>query len=408
MDPQETEGTNIVPIRALPAIEPKKKFNIRLRRKELSPEEKLERKLKGIERENENQVKLDHKTGNMLVFAIATAAILGMAPDAIFAIAAQRFDTKDLIPLLVSFVVVIGANRALISAAGEIRYRKSRGEKADFQDRLILFSVMAIEAISFYYMLWIFAPTDSLVMHLLDGGRAIILPLVTVYLEQRVVHPIDPKAISVQSEIGLGLGVMFDFIRMAYDHSLPLALKIQNYRSTADLTPDMDKKLARQTRAAMAIEHYKRTGEILLLDDMATMLLGPNGKPLIAAQDEQEETQEEDIEPEDETEKKGVIKRLFGRKPKVKKPLKKKVSNAKPESRKDEIIAILVARLRAGETMSNPKIAKEFNISTSTASNYIDSAKAIVSATKKIAGPVTTDSSNLPPEPDHSNDDDSE
>jgi len=343
-----------------------------------SPEETVQAKLDKIEHNAEATVKWDHRTGNLLVVSIAIAAMLGMAPDAVLSLASGHVSVSKLLPVIVSFIVVLGANRALISAAGDIRYHHARHERVPLNSFFVLYSVMLIEAVSFHYMLSVFSPATSTTIALLDWARAVLLPYVTMYLEQRIVKPIDPKLIATQSEIGQGIGVMHEVVRLAYNRSIPLALKLQNYRAVADLTPDMDIKLARMTRAAMAIQTYLATGEIVLIEDTQVVLLDRHGKPLALS------GSDTIIDSTQEAPKPTMLERIKG-KAKGKIKVSKRAST---DSNRDAIVSELVDRLRAGDDLTNKSVAKMYTLSTSTTSAYINQAKAIVSASKPQPKPV--------------------
>jgi len=242
----------------------------------IDPAQAITRKIQRLERQNASAVGWDHRFGVVGILTIAVAALIGMAADAVVGALAGTITRDGAVQLIAAFTGVLVMNRGLLAAARNIRRAESRGELPLRRDQITMWGVMAIESISFGFMLWIFEgrPAVLTVAFLLIVLRAGVLPYSTVYLEMQREQPPDPVDIGVQTEIGQGLGVMGDLVRQAYDRDIPTALKIHNYRANATMTPEMDQRLERMTQAAQAYEVYKTTGRITLLDQ--------HGRPLVA------------------------------------------------------------------------------------------------------------------------------
>ena len=234
------------------------------------PAQDVKDRVKKLERENEQAVKMDHRFGVLGVLVVAIAALIGMSFEAVQALLKGNIGQGDTVQLATALGAIFVMNRALLAAARNIRRAESRGEEPRQRDHITMYGVMAIESVSFAYMLWLFEgkPDMLSVPGFLLAARAGVLPYATVYLEQQRQQPPDPVDISVQAEIGQGLGVMGDLVTQAYDRTLPTALKLNNYRANATLTDKMDARLKRMTHAAHAYDHFKETGEILEPDEV--------------------------------------------------------------------------------------------------------------------------------------------
>lgn len=228
------------------------------------PAQDVKDRVKKLERENEQAVKMDHRFGVMGVLVVAIAALIGMSYEAVQGLIKGSIGQADTVQLATALGAIFVMNRALLAAARNIRRAESRGEEPRNRDHITMYGVMTIESVSFAYMLWLFEgkPDVFTVPFFLLVARASVLPYATVYLEQQRQQPPDPIDISIQAEIGQGLGVMGDLVTQAYDKTLPTQLKLSQYRANATLTPKMDKRLENMTHAAQAYDHYKATGEI--------------------------------------------------------------------------------------------------------------------------------------------------
>lgn len=315
-----------------------------IQRRPIAPAEKIKRRLAAIERENERSVRTDHMFGALLVVTIATAAMIGMAADSIKALLHGALQAADIVTMATVFAGVLGMNRALLASARNMRRADGRGEQIAPRDHAILWSVIAVESLSFGYMLWVFEhPANAFQIALLIG-RAVAIPIATVYLEQQRRMPLDPVDIGIETEIGQGLGVMEDLVEQSYDRAVPTALKIHNYRANADLSPAMDARLERMTAAAEAYERYKADGRMELLN--------ARGEPLQkvpAAPPEVDVRTPPGI---------GLVRRMRGKKPS---------RRPNTEIPQDERIERIVGMLRDGETVTVRMVKELFGVGQSTA-----------------------------------------
>jgi hypothetical protein len=232
------------------------------------PAVEVTRRVRRLERQNSTSVRWDHRFGAVGVLTIAIAALIGMSAESIVAALGGTMSRADIMQLVAAFFGVLVMNRGLLAAARNIRRAESRGDVTLLRDRVTMWGVMAIESISFAYMLWTFENHPSMlsVQGLLLVARAAIIPFSTVYLEMQREQPPDPIDISVETEIGQGLGVMSDLVTQAYDRDIPTALKLWNYRASASMSPEMSERLERMAQAAQAYQIFKESGRVTLLD----------------------------------------------------------------------------------------------------------------------------------------------
>lgn len=331
------------------------------RRKPISPAEKVKRKLEHIERENEASVKNDHRFGVIGVVTIAIAALVGMSYEAVSALVHGQIDANKAVQLAVALVAVFVMNRALLAAARNIRRAEARGEAARPRDIATMYGVMLIESISFGYMLSLFEDPQSLIQWTLLFARSGVLPYTVVYLEQQREMPLDPIDIAIQTEIGQGLGVMNDLVTQSYEAEIPTALKVQNYRANAAMSPEMDARLVRMAEAANAIQTYKQTGQIVLVNKHGDPLKTPGKTGSVSIQGES--TAPKDENPIER------IRRKIGRKSPKKGP------DTTPEQRQAE----LLERLKAGDDLSVSKVRKLFKIAQGTAYKDLQAARQALS-----------------------------
>lgn len=326
-------------------------------RKSLAPAEKVKRKLEKIERENEASARRSHRVGFIGVITIAFAALVGMSYTDIEKLLHNQIDPVVVLLASLALISVFVMNSALLDAARNSRRAESRGETPAPRDVNTMYGVMLVESISLGYMLWLFEQPQNIVQWLLLVARAACIPYATVYLEQQREMAIDPVDIAVQTEIGQGLGVMNDLVTQSYEADIPTALKVQNYRANAAMTPEMDARLVRQAEAANAIQTYKQTGKITLLD--------AKGMPLISAAKPGSVSVHTDDQPQKDENPIERIRRKIGRKSPKTGP------STTPEQRQNE----LLERLRAGEDISVSKARKAFKVSQGTAQKDVQAAR---------------------------------
>lgn len=339
-------------------------------RKPLTDSEKLDRKIARIERENEQTVKWDHRIAKLGVATIAVAALFGMASSSVVDLITGKIDARSIILLVSALIGVIVMNRSLLSSARNMRRAETRDEAVAPIDRIKTYTIMSIEALSFGYMLWIFEHPSNFVVWALLIARAAAIPYTAVDLELQREMALDIVDMNVISQIGQGIGLMRDQVRKSYDHNVPSLLKIENYRAVAHMSTKLEGMFDRLAGASRTYDHWQAHGEVKLLDR--------HGNPLaMSGQTVTIETPQEGAKP--------TILQRFTAKAKGKIQPSKRAST---DSNREAIVSELVERLRAGDKITNPSVSKEYTLSTSTASAYINQAKAIVATSKPQAKPI--------------------
>ncbi len=304
-------------------------------RRRLTPAEKVRKRLESIEHENEQSVRLDHRFGVIGVVTIALAAMLGMAYDSVQALLSGHLSSAAIVTFATVLVGVAVMQRSLLASARNIRRSEGRGEVVETRDRRTLYGVIAIESLSLGYLLWQFEQPSNLFQWLLLAGRAVAIPYATVFLEQQRRMPLDPLDISVETQIGQGMGVMEVLVTQSYDRDVPTALVVQNYRANADLSPALGARFDRMIDAAQAYEAYKQTGVVQILDARGEPV---QASPVLVAA--------EPVRPSRPT----LLKRP-------------KARAKRPQTGQDERIAQITAMLHAGQNPSIAAIRRQFSIS---------------------------------------------
>jgi len=367
-------------------------------KKVLSPTEKADKKLDQLEKENEGAVKVDHFWGRIGVIAIAIAALLGMAADALLGLLNGALDMKAIVEIAVALIGVLVMNVALLSAARNIRRSEQRGEKPKHKDQIIMYAVLVIESISFGYMLWRFeGKPDILSIQFLQlAARAGVIPYATVYLELQKETPIDLTDIETQRQIGLAKGSAQDTIRQAYDDTVPTFFKLAALRSNTGMSREMDQTMQNLINVDRAYrmwqQEQKMTPEIMALLDGSKH---SQQKAIAAPTEDNTETSNDEI----------IIDADPIIRPPKKEPKSTKKKTAKvvrlvqndDGSKGNDIVDRIVERKQNGEKITIAIVMKDYKVSQSSASKYLALANNRVTGSKRTAGPISLRGSNLPP-----------
>jgi hypothetical protein len=344
------------------------------------------KKLQTIRKRGENAARRDHTYSNVGIIVVACAAILGMSYSSVMSVARGHIDGGIVFQLVTIFVAVLIMNFAQSSAARNIRRLQSRGEEISWRDNLACYGVLAGEALSFGYAIWLIEHPQNLVQWILLVVRSVLFVYTIMYLELQRDYPIDTVDMVIESEIGAGYAMLDELVDRAYDPDIPLALRMQSYKASATLEARMERKLENMVAAAMAQDEFKASGNIVLIDTHGEPLHVPK-KTIV-----EEEVRTTEEKPPKQL-RNGVIKLVQHVAPRRGKKSVKKA----PAMTQEERIADIVNRLQDGEELSVRKVVELYNISQGAAQKDLLAARERVKPTR-LAGPIAI-SGARPPEP---------
>jgi hypothetical protein len=234
-----------------------------LKRRTLTPEERVTRNLAKIEKQGAGMVRGAHIFATLLVIATSLATLISLAADSITIVQADWQRKRQVnVPLSVSLaitgLIVLACDTAMLYAAQRVRMLTARRASpwAIALHTAIMLLVGALEALTYAYMLFKYeapAASDHMAGFLIIV-RAVAVPIVSIYLSMAERFSITPSDIALQNELALGIGVLTDMVHLAHNPlaEMPQGLprKLAMYEAAAELSPGQRTKLIRMYRAA--------------------------------------------------------------------------------------------------------------------------------------------------------------
>jgi hypothetical protein len=224
---------------------------------------RIDAKLRAIERQGSGGVHFGHALAYLLVFTFSVGALIALAGDALRTFIAQAqqgaMDIPSLISFVVSFVLVFAMDTAMVRAAATVRMLNQRHQEGARVHVGVIVIVCIVESATYLYMSYEYDhPGTQVVVWTILAVRAIIAPVVAVYLSLGRQMPVSARDINTQVEVVTGRGVLMDMTRIAEDGRATTERKVALYRASAIMDGADAQRLdaiieaERATRAAAA------------------------------------------------------------------------------------------------------------------------------------------------------------
>lgn len=202
----------------------------------------IERQLHSIERQGAGLAFLAHATSFSLVIAFSAGSLVALAGDAFAHFLSEWrggvVDIPALISFLVSFLLVVCMDVALIVAASAVRMLLQRRQSGLGIHVAVIVGVSLVEAGTYLYMSAIYDHPTSLAVWLLIAARSLSAPLTAVYLSLARVLPIGARDILYQVELVTARGVIGDMTLIASDPTATTERKLALYQASSVMAPD--------------------------------------------------------------------------------------------------------------------------------------------------------------------------
>jgi hypothetical protein len=202
----------------------------------------VERAMRELERQGSGMARVAHVVASLMVVLFSLGSLVALSGDAFEAIVAsvQRGGLPGIpqaISILVSTLMVVCCDVGLVYAAMTIRVLRVRGAGRDEQvlHWFVLIAVATIEAGTYLYMSARYESPIGVAWAIVVA-RALMAPLLSVYLSMARPHPITPRDILHQAELAQGIQLVRDVLRVAQDETATLADKMRLYGASAHMT----------------------------------------------------------------------------------------------------------------------------------------------------------------------------
>lgn len=196
----------------------------------------VEKNLEKLEKENLHAVKTDHRFATVMIAGIAIAALVGMSFGDLQQVLSGHIDGGILTTLAVTFLLVLGSNKVILTGARNIRRAQARNEPRPVFDIVIMAASMATESLSVGLMLYVLEQPKDFVHWLILIARSALIPVFVAYLEIQIAYPIDSKQQSLEVEKLVGVGLLRKTSRVAISDNIPLSELAELYVQAAGLT----------------------------------------------------------------------------------------------------------------------------------------------------------------------------
>lgn len=230
-------------------------------RRQLSPQEaqqqRIDARLRAIERQGTGGVHFGHALAYLLVFTFSVGALIALAGDALRTFIQQAqagaMDIPSLISFVVSFVLVFAMDTAMVRAAATVRMLRQRHQTGVSVHVAVIAVVCVVESATYLYMSYEYDhPGRQVVVWTILAVRAVIAPIVAVYLSLGRQLPVSARDINTQVEVVTGRGVLVDMTRIADDPAATTERKVALYQASAIMDATDEQRLARIIEAERA------------------------------------------------------------------------------------------------------------------------------------------------------------
>lgn len=240
-----------------------------------NPQRAIARQLKQIERQGAGLALLAHLTSFALVLAFSAGSLVALAGDAFahFLVEwhAGVIDIPALISFVVSFLLVVCMDVALIVAAGAVRMLKQRRQSGAGIHVAVIIGVSLVEAGTYLYMSALYDHPTTLAVWALIAARSLSAPLTAVYLSLARALPIGARDILYQVELVTARGVIGDMTQIASDPAATTARKLALYQASSVMAPDDRARLDELIAAARVSSPAENTEHMTAEHAMAAV-----------------------------------------------------------------------------------------------------------------------------------------
>ncbi|HUY75321.1 MAG TPA: hypothetical protein VMV29_01020 [Ktedonobacterales bacterium] len=218
---------------------------VRIRAWAFGERDEVAAQLKEVANQGRGLARVAHFFAFLLIILFSLMSLVALSSDALIYIVGQ-YQTHgmsariipDAINVAVAVALVIVMDTGMLIAASTLRTLRAR--RAPLGDMwlhaAILTSVALIEAGTYLYAAWEYDQPHTLPAWVLLAARAIMAPILGVYLSMANVTPVGARDVLHHVELGVGTGFLRDAIRIANDADAPLAHKAHLYKAASVMT----------------------------------------------------------------------------------------------------------------------------------------------------------------------------
>ncbi|HLY29903.1 MAG TPA: hypothetical protein VKQ36_02635 [Ktedonobacterales bacterium] len=208
--------------------------------------------LKEVANQGRGLARLAHICAFLLIILFSLGSLVALSSDALIYIVGQ-YQTHGLTPqiipdgisVVVAVALVWAMDLGMLIAAASLRTLRSRrasiGEM--WPHAAIVVCVALIEAGTYLYMAWEFDKPGTFPAWILLAARAIMAPILGVYLSMAAPRPVVARDVLHHVELGVGTGFLRDAISIANDDAAPLAHKARLYKAASVMTDEDEQRL---------------------------------------------------------------------------------------------------------------------------------------------------------------------
>lgn len=207
-----------------------------------APVDRVERAMSQLERQGAGMARVAHFVATLMVVLFSLGSLVALSGDAFTAIVTTIEHhgipgIPQAISVLVSTLMVVCCDVGLVYAAMTINMLHVRGAgRGEYVLHwLVLVAVSAIEAGTYLYMSARYEQPMGIVWSIVVA-RALMAPLLSVYLSMARPHPVTPRDILHQAELAQGIQLVRDVLKVAQDPTAALADKMKLYKASAQMT----------------------------------------------------------------------------------------------------------------------------------------------------------------------------
>lgn len=204
--------------------------------------DRVERAMSELERQGAGMARVAHFVATLMVVLFSLGSLVALSGDAFTAIVTTIEHhgipgIPQAISVLVSTLMVVCCDVGLVYAAMTINvlHVRGAGRSEHVLHWLVLVAVSAIEAGTYLYMSARYEQPSGIVWAIVIA-RALMAPLLSVYLSMARPHPVTPRDILHQAELTQGIQLVRDVLQVAQDPSAALADKMKLYKASAQMT----------------------------------------------------------------------------------------------------------------------------------------------------------------------------
>ncbi len=210
--------------------------------------------LKEVANQGRGLARIAHFFAFLMIILLSLGSLVALSSDALTFVIGQwqaygvtARIIPDAISVVIAVALVVAMDTGMLIAAASLRSLRSRratiGEM--WTHAAILVSVALIEAGTYLYMAWEYDQPHTIPAWVLLAGRAIMAPILGVYLSMAGPRPVVARDVLHHVELGVGTGFLRDAIRIANDADASLADKAQLYKAASVMTDADETRLDR-------------------------------------------------------------------------------------------------------------------------------------------------------------------